>query len=276
MRLLACLLVVLVVALPAAAGDGPVSSLDRGYHLMYGLDFLSADREFVQWEREHPRDARGRASVAANLLFAELDRAGILQAQFFTDDSSFTSRKMLPANPALRARFDAALANAETQARAQLKADPRDRDALFALTMVYGLRADYAALIEGRNMTSLSYTRQGAGWARQLLALSPDYADAYLATGMSEYIVGSLAAPVRWLLRIAGYTGDKATGMQQLRLTAAHGRLLGPLARILLAIAYLRDHDAARARELLVALAGDFPSNPLFAREIQRLDRRGD
>ena len=212
MRLLACGLLALFIAVPAAAGDDPVPSLDRGYRLMYGLDFPSADREFAQWEREHPHDARGRASAAANLLFAELDRAGILQAQFFANDASFTSGKTLPASPLLRARFDAALADAEAQGKAQLKVDPRDRDALFALTMVYGLRADYAALVEGRNMAALSYTRQAAGWARRLLVLSPDYADAYLATGMSEYVVGSLPAPARWLLHIGGYTGDKTTG----------------------------------------------------------------
>jgi hypothetical protein len=269
------LLLVLAVALPAAAADAP-ASLERGYRLMYGLDFPSAEREFVQWQREHPGDALGRTSVAANLLFAEFDRAGILQAQFFTDDSSFTAKKTRVVDPAVGARFDAAVVDAEALAKKRLAADPRDREALLALTMIYGLRSDYAALIEGRNLAALSYTRQAAAWARQLLTVSPGDADAYLATGMSEYIVGSLPAPARWLLRIAGYKGDKAQGMVQLKVTAGHGRYLAPLARILLAIAYLRDHDAGRARELLVALARDFPSNPLFPREIQRIDRRGD
>jgi hypothetical protein len=270
-QMLQGMVLAVTVALPAAASEGP-TSLEQGYRLMYGLDFASAGRVFLQWRADHPRDPLGPMSEAASLLFAELDRTGILQAQFFVNDSSFTSKKP-PAPPAagLRERFDAMLASAETLARARLRDEPRDSDALFALTMVYGLRADYAALIEGRGMAALSYTRQAARLARTLLEVAPDYADAYLSTGISQYIVGSLVAPLRWLLRIAGFSGDKAKGIEELKLTAERGRFLGPFARILLTIAYLREHDMARAQELLVGLQREFPSNPLFARELQRI-----
>jgi hypothetical protein len=270
-QMLQGMVLAVTVALPAAASEGP-TSLEQGYRLMYGLDFASAGRVFLQWRADHPRDPLGPMSEAASLLFAELDRTGILQAQFFVNDSSFTSKKP-PAPPAagLRERFDATLASAETLARARLRDEPRDSDALFALTMVYGLRADYAALIEGRGMAALSYTRQATRLARTLLEVAPDYADAYLSTGISQYIVGSLVAPLRWLLRIAGFSGDKAKGIEELKLTAERGRFLGPFARILLTIAYLREHDMARAQELLVGLQREFPSNPLFARELQRI-----
>lgn len=270
-QMLQGMVLAVTVALPAAASEGP-ASLEQGYRLMYGLDFASAGRVFLQWRADHPRDPLGPMSEAASLLFAELDRTGILQAQFFVNDSSFTSKKP-PAPPAagLRERFDAMLASAETLARARLRDEPRDSDALFALTMVYGLRADYAALIEGRGMAALSYTRQATRLARTLLEVAPDYADAYLSTGISQYIVGSLVAPLRWLLRIAGFSGDKAKGIEELKLTAERGRFLGPFARILLTIAYLREHDMARAQELLVWLQREFPSNPLFARELQRI-----
>ena len=269
-RLFHAVILAATVALPAAASEVP-TSLEDGYRLMYGLDFASAARIFRQWRAEHPRDPLAPMSQAANLLFSELDRLGVLQAQFFVDDTSFTSRKPSAPLPDLRARFDAAVADAEAVARARLRADPRDRDALFALAMVYGLRADYAALVEGRSMTALSYTRQATRVARTLLEVAPDYADAYLATGISQYIVGSLIAPLRWVLRIAGFRGNKDQGMQELRVTAEHGRFLGPFARILLTIAYLRQHDSVRARELLAGLQQEFPSNPLFARELQRI-----
>ena len=41
---------------------------------------------------------------------------------------------------------------------------------------------------------------------------------------------------------------------------------------ILLAIAYVREHDKPHARELLASLRDKFPANPLFAQEIARLD----
>lgn len=266
-----CCLVVSAVLLAASAARAETpTSLDYGYRLMYGLDFASAGQVFDTWRAEHPRDPLGPISEAANLFFSELDRLGILQSQFFVDDASFTARKLSAAPHGLRERFGAAIADAEVLSGSRLREDPRDRDALFTLAMVYGLRADYAALIEGRSLASLAYAREATRAAGALLDVAPDCADAYLASGVSQYIVGSLVAPLRWILRAAGYRGDKARGMEDMRLTAERGRFLGPFARILLTIAYLREHDTARARELLVGLEREFPSNPLFARELRR------
>ncbi len=258
------------------AASEPSPSLERGYQLMYGLDFASAGRVFLEWQVGHPRDPLAPMSLAANLLFSELHRSGVLQAQFFVDDRSFTASKPFPPPADLSARFDAAVAEAEAVALARLSEDPHDRDALFALAMAFGLRADFAALLEGRNVAALSYTREAARVARTLIAVAPDCADAYLATGISQFIVGSLVAPMRWALRLAGFQGDKRKGIEELRRTAAGGRFLGPFARILLAIACLREHDMAGARELLVGLVRDFPSNPLFARELQRIAARAN
>jgi hypothetical protein len=262
-----------LLPLPAGATERP-ASLDAGYRLMYGLDFAGAEREFVQWQREHPSDPLGPLSAAANVLFAELDRGGILQAQFFANDASFTSRRTLAMTPdgRQRARFESALADSDRLAKRRLAINSEDRDALFASAPADGLRADCAALIDGRQFAALRDTREAAGWARRLLAVDPDYADAYLATGLSEYIVGSLSAPTRLLLRIAGYGGDKRVGLREIRLTAERGRLLGPFARILLALAAVRDGDTAGARALLEGLSREFPSNPLFASERHRLD----
>ena len=168
--------------------------------------------------------------------------------------------------------FYAALDQADIRARARLARNPIDRDALFALTMSSGLKADYAGLIEKRNLASLHYTKEATAWAQQLLAVDPDCYDAHLATGVSQYIIGSMAAPIRWLVRLGGVSGDKQKGIADLQLTAERGHYLAPFARILLAIAYVREKDKARARELLVSLRNEFPQNPLFTQEIARLD----
>src|SRR5262249_60089337 len=97
----------------------------------------------------------------------------------------------------------------------RLASNAKDRDALFAMTMISGLRADYAALIDKSNMTSLHYTRTADQWARQLLAVDPNCSDAHVATGFSKYIVGSMAAPMRWLFRGGGGSGAKQHGLAQ-------------------------------------------------------------
>jgi hypothetical protein len=59
--------------------------------------------------------------------------------------------------------------------------------------------------------------------------------------------------------------------LADLQTTADHGHYLAPFARILLAIAYVREEDKSRALATLTALRAEFPANPLFAREISRL-----
>jgi hypothetical protein len=259
---------------PALAADAPAirTSLDQGFHLLYNLDFDQAHEVFLTWQHEHPQDPVGPTAEAAGILFSEFHRLGVLEAQFYENDKSFLNRDKPEPNGAVRDRLNAVLARAQAAASARLATNPKDRDALFAMTLSSGLQADYAALIEKKNMSSLRYTRDANDWADKLLAVDPDCYDARVATGFSKYIIGSMAAPLRWVLRLGGVSGDKKQGIVELQMTADHGRYLGPFARILLAIAYVRDKDSARAREVLAALRDEFPKNPLFAREIARLD----
>jgi hypothetical protein len=256
---------------PAPPDSVRGTALDRGFLGLYNLDFSGAQKDFSSWEAQHPDDPVGPVSEAAGYLFSEFNRLGVLEAQFFENDAAFDSRSKPSPDPAVRSHFQAALDRAQTLAHARLSKDAKDRDALFALTLVSGLQADYAALIEKKNLASLHFTKEASAWAQQLLAICNDCSDVLVATGFSKYIVGSMSAPVRWFLRIGGVPGDKQAGLADLQTTAQHGRYLAPFARILLAIAYVRDKNKPRALELLTSLRAQFPSNTLFPREITRL-----
>jgi len=247
------------------------TALDRGFLGLYNLDFAGAQKDFSAWELQHPDDPVGPVSSAAGYLFSEFDRLGVLEGQFYDNDKAFIDRSTLRPDPAVRDQFEAAIGRSEQLAHARLRRNGKDQEALFALTLSSGLQADYAALIEKRNLASLHYTKEASTWAQQLLAVCSDCYDAQLATGFSKYVIGSLAAPVRWLMRVGGLPGDKKGGIADLQLTAQRGHYLAPLARILLAIAYVREKNKARALELLSALRIQFPGNTLFPREIARL-----
>jgi hypothetical protein len=261
---------------PHVAADvptAPPARLDDGFMRLYDLDFAGAENKFQAWEKANPDNPMGPVSEAAGILFSEFNRLGVLEAQFYEDDSLFSNRKKYEAIPAQRERFDQRLGRAEELANSRLKRDPHDRDALLAMTMASGLRSDFAALIEKRNLASLHYTKEATTWAAQLLAADPTCYDAHLAGGVSRYIIGSMAAPVRWILRVGGIPGDKQGGISELQVTATQGHLLAPFARILLSIAYVREKNTGQARELLLGLQRDFPDNTLFGRELARLDK---
>ena len=57
-----------------------------------------------------------------------------------------------------------------------------------------------------------------------------------------------------------------------MKLTAYHGRYYGPFARILLAVVSLREKKLGEAQKILAELAREYPENPLFKRELARVE----
>ena len=114
--------------------------------------------------------------------------------------------------------------------------------------------------------------KTGRELAQSLLARHPDCYDAYLAIGVENYMLSLKPAPLRWLLRASGGQTDKEAGIERLRITADKGRYLMPFARLLLAVAALRDRDRQKARELLGWLTREFPRNPLYREELAKLN----
>lgn len=271
------LLTIVATASVAVAGGlypsttPPGSALDNGYRQMYNLNFPEAHNTFREWKTAHPADPLGPASDAAAYLFAEFDRLHILQSEFFTHDREFKSRSKLTADPAAREAFLKQLDECERLAKAALAHDPKDRNAEFARILGMGLRSDYLALIERRDLQSLTIMKTGRTLALDLLAKDPSCYDAYLAVGVENYMLGIKPAPVRWVLSWTGAQTDKEQGLRELRLTAEKGHYLQPFARLLLAVAALRDNDRTKARELLSGLAHEFPSNQLYQKELARL-----
>lgn len=245
--------------------------IDAGFRLLYELKPAEARAQFAAWQKSHPEDPLGNASEAASYLFEECYRQGVLTSEFFLDDKRFLGKIALKPDPALRTAFFAAVQRAQDLARLRLQANRNDANALFAMTLRVGLQADYASLIEKHQLESLRMIREADKFAKKLLAVAPDAADAYLTLGAANYIIGSLPAPKRFFLRFAGIRGNKRGGIQQLEIAAAHGRYLRPFAKILLALVALREKQPELARTQLAELVAEFPQNPLFASELAKL-----
>lgn len=248
------------------------AALTQAYRSMYNLNFSEAFREAESAKLIAKDDPLPWVAEACAVLFREFDRLHILRSEVFASDETFESRRAQSWRPESKARFEQAIAGAEKLAQARLARNKNDVDALFALTLTNGLRADDAALIGKKNMAALGFTKSANSYAERLLARSPDYYDAYVATGMGKYIIGGKAAPVRWILRLGGFKGDQEEGIRELKMAAEHGHYLAPFARILLAFDDLRHKRNANARQIFSELRSQFPGNPLFAQEIAKLD----
>jgi hypothetical protein len=247
--------------------------LDTGYTQMYNLDFDAAHHTFAEYQRAHPDDPFGEVSDAAAYLFSEFDRLHVLSSQFaLKDENFFTSSKPLPADPAIKQLFESELNKARELAAAGLRQSPPDPNAMLATTMSYGLHADYLALIDKREFAALSEIRQARTEAEKLLSTHPTYYDAWIAVALENYLLSLKRAPVRWFLHVAGSQTDRQKGLDKLRLTAEKGHFLAPYARLLLAVAALRDRNSELAKQYLQELVAEFPDNPLYREELARIE----
>src|SRR5207237_9030524 len=128
---------------------------------MYDLKFQDAHIVLERWQKSHPDDSLGPASDAAAYLFSELTRLGVLESELFTDDNRFKNWKTWDPDPEVKNSFTKRIKQADGLADAALQKSGGDARALFGKILTYGLRADYVALIEGRGLKALSYTKSG-------------------------------------------------------------------------------------------------------------------
>ena len=262
------------LCLPAFAASEP-AAIDEAMVRLYDFDFPAAHQILDRHITAHPAESLPYAFRASAYLFYELDRMGILESEFLIDDDRIVDKKkpMAP-DPGIRSQFMKALGDAESRAQAALKANPDDRDALFTMCISGGLATDYTALVEKRQISSLGPAKRSNGYAQRLLRLDPKFYDAYLTAGFSEYMVGSLPFFVKWFVHFENVSGSKQRGTQNLELVARDGHYLKPFAKILLGIIDLREKKPEAAQKLLVELAHDYPANPLFRKELAKVNSR--
>jgi hypothetical protein len=245
--------------------------LDQGYNAMYDLRFDDAHNIFARYESTRPNDSLGPVSDAAAYLFSEFDRLQILHSELFTTDKNYLSEEKRQPDIGTKARFGEDLEKTRRLAALQMQKPDERADALFAETLASGLQADYLALIERRDFAALSEIKRARELAEKLLSSRPSYYDAYLAIGVENYLLSRKSAPIRWILQASGAETNKQEGIDKLRLTAEHGHYLMPYAKLLLAVAALRDGDKNTARNLLSWLAQRYPHNNLYHEELHKL-----
>jgi hypothetical protein len=257
-----------------AAFSSDTGPLEAGFHDLYELNFQRARAEFLTYQQSQPQDPLGIAAEAASYLYEQFNEKGIFSSEFFLNDQKFLNGADGSPSQNRNEAFLQANERARTMAKGQLKLDPSDTHALLVLTMTDGMEADYDALIIKKQLAGLGLTKQAEAEASKLLAADPSAQDAYLAMGAANYIIGCLPGYKRAFLWFGGIHGDRTRGMEEMQQTAEHGHYLRPFAKIILALAYEREHLTDRARTLLTELNKEFPANPLYARELDLIDHR--
>ena len=277
-RTLFALLILLLCSgqsLPAQAdeadGASPafatVPDLSTGFHLLYAQKFSEAREKFESWNSQNPQQPFGQVAIAASYLFEELYRQNVLSSDFFLNEKRFLGGIEGKPDPGRMKCFQEAIENGRNLARQRLENNPKDAEALFALTLSAGMESNASMILKKQHLESLKRLKEANEYAKDLLAQRPDANDAYVALGSANYIIGSLSGGARFFLWFGGIHGDKKLGMQQLQKTVDGGRYLIPFAKILLALSARREKQNALAQKLLLELSEEFPDGTIYSTE---------
>ena len=274
-------LVCFAISAFAAFGSSQVNVSDPlnnpGWQHFYNNEFSEALASFEEEVRAHPNDPDPYNHVAQAILYREMLRNGALESQLVTGTNPFLRRVKMAVPPEVRASFNAALNKSMDLANRRIAQNPNDIRALYALSVSHGLRANYLFLVEKAWTDALRDATASRKYSNRILAVDPQFIDAYLVQGLHDYIVGSLPFYMRMLGFVAGFHGNVAQGLRELENVAQNGVLNKYDARILLAAIYRREHRPREALALLKDAAERFPRNYLLRLEqVQMYSDAGD
>ena len=244
-----------------------VPELSAGFDLLYRQRFAEAREAFANWESRNPEQPFGQVAIAAGYLFEELSHQGVLTSDFFLNEKKFLHGIEGNPDPERMSHFRDALARACELARERQKTNPKDGEALLALTLAAGMESDAESILQKKHLAGLKSMKKANGYAKELLAQHPDATDAYIALGIADYIIGSQSGGTRFALWFDGVHGDKKLGMELVGRTVENGRYLQPFAKIILALAARREKQDALAQRLFRELNEQYPDNQQFAAE---------
>jgi hypothetical protein len=257
-----------------AATPGSPGSIQSAVHQLYESRFEASRHTLNEYSSANPSDPLAPTLEAATFLFAELDRSGAMQRSFLTDNEKVADGKAPKPDPTTTSDFNKSVKQARKLAAPVLALNPKDRNALLSMCLVSGLQRDYLALAEHKLRESYAFMRESQMYASKLLAVDPSAHDAYFTKGFTEYLVANMPAVVRWLMHFDDMTGTKEQGLADLSIAAESGQYMKPFAQLMLAMFYLREKQDDRTEALLAELTREYPENPIFRAELEKLKDR--
>jgi tetratricopeptide (TPR) repeat protein len=236
----------------------------RAYQHLYSLDYDEARQEMEAAVEADPDDIGAERGLAVIAWVEITFRSGKLTVDEYL--GKVTGRKVPPSPPPpeLAARFQEHIARAEQRAAAAVAAHPKDAGAHYDLGATIGLKASYAATVEGSLLASFRAARRAFEEDERVLALDPTRVDAYVIVGTYRYVVASLSLPLRMLAYTVGFAGGKEHGIQMLERAAASPGDAQTEARVGLVLIYNREQQYAAALRVLSDLQQQYPRDRLL------------
>ncbi len=169
-----------------------------GFEALYNLDYDAARKNFKEIVRLFPDHPAGPQFLAAALWAQALNESRRLQSSLYNTESFYEQKEDKP-DPRMVEEFRSLTRTAAQLAKARLRRNPKDTEALYFLGATEGLKAAFATAVQRSFMSALSDGSSSVDRHRDVIKLDPAFHDAELTIGLYDYVVGSLPGPVKLL-----------------------------------------------------------------------------
>ena len=237
-----------------------------GFESLYNLDYDSAVQKFKEIQMLFPDHPAGPQFLAAALWSKVLNQSRRLQSSLYNSESFYAQKEDKP-DPQMLEQFRTLTRTAAQLAKARLRRNPKDVEALYFLGATEGLKAAFGMTVQRSFMAALSDGSSSVDRHREVIKLDPNFHDAELTIGLYDYVVGNLPAPVKLLASIVGTRGSKKRGLLTLQRVATEGRWAQDDAKSLLIVLFKREKRYDEALALARELGAKYPRNYLFKLE---------
>ena len=150
----AALIALVVTSTVAGANPQSETLRERASTELYNLDREQALASYREALKADPADSAAQRGLAGALWIDESFRRGTMTVDSYLGGVSRSNVKLPPPPAALLSEFETLTAQAIESARKKIDANPRDPDAYYELGSAVGLRASFAATIQGRRSES--------------------------------------------------------------------------------------------------------------------------
>jgi tetratricopeptide (TPR) repeat protein len=264
------------VTTPSGVDTNPLN-LDplvrQAFERFYILDYDGALARFEKVQEKNPDNPLAVDYVLDAVIFRELYRLDLLDTTFYAHDGFLNGKHAVVAAPGVAERVNSLFTNATALSEQQLDKRPEDVDALFARGWARSLRAVYIGLMQRSFISALHIALQARGDNEKVLKLDPRYIDAKLVVGVHQYVTGSLPFGIKLLAGVAGITGSKPKGIEDLRDAGAHGVISSVEARTALGLFLRREARYDEAIAVTRTLTEQYPRDFLFRLELANLTK---
>lgn len=154
----------------------------------------------------------------------------------------------------------------------ELLGKSEDEKMLYLIGSNYSYRAIAFAKAE-EFLDAAWATKESESYLSDAIAINPELYDAYLGLGLYNFAIAQIPAAFKWVLSLAGISGNQNEGLKYIRITAEKGKFSKVEANYYLSQIYsevLYDYKSASAN--LNSLVKIYPHNTLFIYSLAVLD----